>query len=285
MPGRDRSQEDGRGEGRKKRRRRKAGRRCWRRAEDSVGEERGRLGCLQGEREGMQEAEWREGVRGLLERGCREGQRCSGRGPKDAGGGRAGPGWPKPAARCPPEPQLQFGPRSLRTSEAALPLQGGPRTHFLTRPRPLLKGPARLASPLKPQPARISLQSQAHVWAPNRLSAPARSQLGDSGGRSASAEGSYRCLSLGPRPESPHPTPAPSPPEANYPPLSSPAGPPPPPPSWAQPHPQSLGSPSLPGRLDNPYQPPHPSTSPSSLSFVAFPSFPPLSLPSSLFQA
>lgn len=163
-PDRDGSQEEGRGE---------------ERMEKGEGEE-GRAKVL--EKGGGQRGEemQREGGMGLGERVCREkgeacrklngGKACEGfgkrgagklrgarrGGPKDAGGGRA--------CRSPSERSLPFSPEPP-DSRGRSPPRGGPRTHFLTRPRPLLKGTARPASSLKPQPARNTLPSQACVCA------------------------------------------------------------------------------------------------------------------------
>lgn len=177
MPGRDGSQEEGRGEGRKKREGEEGRAKMLEQGRGQREEERGRPGRLQGERGGMQEAEWREGVRGRLERGVQGRSEVLRAGSE---GRRRRPGRPEPAARYPPEPQLRFSPGASGHPRPRPP-RGGPWTHFLTRPRPLLKGPARPASALKPQPARNSLQSQARVRPTNRLSAPVHSPLGDGG--------------------------------------------------------------------------------------------------------
>ena len=190
---------------------RKAGRRC-RRAEDSAGKRRREREAwakrvCRGKGEACSKMNGGKACEGFGKRGAGKLRGARGGGPKGAGGGRACPSPRRAALR-------RIGCRSVPVppdSRGRSPPRGGPRTHFLTRPRPLLKGPARPASPLKPQRARNILPSQACVCVPASSPLRCAPHPGIVGRReSAPAEGSYRCLSLGPLFASPPPRPCPA---------------------------------------------------------------------------
>ena len=252
---------------------RKAGRRC-RRAEDSAGKRRREREAwakrvCRGKGEACSKMNGGKACEGFGKRGAGKLRGARGGGPKGAGGGRACPSPRRAALR-------RIGCRSVPVppdSRGRSPPRGGPRTHFLTRPRPLLKGPSRPASPLKPQRARNILPSQACVCVPASSPLRCAPHPGIVGRReSAPAEGSYRCLSLGPLFASP-PPPAPAQlclvekltvPDSVRPRRPS---------SRARLQPQSLGGAPHPLASRDPLRALPPSAGPTSLSHGAVPSY------------
>lgn len=139
---------------------------------------------------GLQGAEWREDVRGVWKQGYRGDRRGSGRGPRDAGGGRAVPAHSPRFSRC--RFRLSPGAGSVR---GLSPREAGPGLTSASS----LKSPHPSGTLKAPAPESQSLA---------RVGVPAATQL------SAASEGSSGCLSLAPFLQTPL---APSSPKANTP--------------------------------------------------------------------